>query len=66
LEVKTAFHKWVDRRVQEYGFVEDKDFWPFLTESTGGRPSKEYDITIAMAKELSMPRKLFDSPSSKD
>lgn len=54
LDVKTAFKDWIARRVEEYGFVEDKDFCSFLSESQGGRPAKEYAITIDMAKELSM------------
>lgn len=54
LEVQTAFKDWIARRVEEYGFVEDKDFCSFLSESQGGRPAKEYAITIDMAKELAM------------
>ena len=54
LEVRTQFKDWIARRIQEYGFVEEKDFCSFLSESTGGRPSKEYHISIPMAKELSM------------
>jgi phage anti-repressor protein len=37
-----------------YGFVEGKDFSTILRESTGGRPSIDHEITIAMAKELCM------------
>jgi anti-repressor protein len=54
LEVKTAFKDWFARRIEDYGFLEDKDFCSFLSESSGGRPSKEYYISIAMAKELAM------------
>jgi len=54
LEVGTHFKDWVVRRIQEYGFQEDRDFSSFLSESPGGRPSKEYAITLDMAKELSM------------
>lgn len=54
LEVKTEFKDWIARRIKEYGFIENKDFCSFLSESTGGRPSKEYAITLDMAKELSM------------
>jgi phage anti-repressor protein len=38
----------------EYGFSEDRDFWTFLSESTGGRPAEDHAITIPMAKELCM------------
>jgi phage anti-repressor protein len=54
LEVKTRFDTWFIRRVQEYGFQEDKDFCSILGESTGGRPSKDFAISIGMAKELGM------------
>lgn len=54
LEVRTAFKDWIDRRISEYGFEEGVDFCSFLSESTGGRPSKEYAITIETAKELAM------------
>ena len=54
LDVQTAFKDWIARRVEEYGFVEDKDFCSFLSESQGGRPAKEYAVTIDMAKELAM------------
>lgn len=35
-------------------FIEEKDFTTILGKSTGGRPAKEFHITIGMAKELSM------------
>ena len=38
----------------EYGFSEGKDFWTFLSESTGGRPSTNHQLTIPMAKEICM------------
>lgn len=54
LEVKTSFNDWINRRVQDYDFEEEKDFYSFLSESSGGRPTKEYAISINMAKELAM------------
>lgn len=54
LEVKTDFKHWISRRIEEFDFVEGLDFRSFLTESIGGRPAKEYAISIDMAKELSM------------
>ena len=54
LEVKTEFKNWIARRIEDYDFTEGKDFGSFLTESTGGRPAKEYALTIDMAKEISM------------
>ncbi len=54
LEVQTEFKNWIVRRIEEYSFEEDKDFRSFLTESTGGRPTKEYTLALDMAKELAM------------
>lgn len=54
LEVKTSFKDWIARRLQEYEFEEEIDFCSFLSESGGGRPAKEYAISIDMAKELAM------------
>jgi anti-repressor protein len=53
LGVETKFTTWFDRMC-EYGFEVQKDFFPFLGESNGGRPSTEIAITIDMAKEISM------------
>lgn len=53
LEVKTSFKDWINRMIA-YGFEEGKDFCSFLSESTGGRPNKEYAISIDMAKEICM------------
>mgnify|MGYP000911169588 CR=1 FL=1 len=54
LGISTAFKDWIARRVSDYGFQEGRDFCSFLSESQGGRPAKEYALTIDMAKELSM------------
>lgn len=53
LRIKTAFKDWFPRMC-EYGFEEGKDFCSKMSESTGGRPSKEYDISIDMAKQICM------------
>jgi len=53
LQVRTAYKDWFPRMC-EYGFVEDKDFSSFLSESTGGRPAFDHRLSIAMAKELCM------------
>lgn len=50
----TDFNVWIARRIEEYSFVEGKDFQSFLGESSGGRPPKEYILSIGMAKELAM------------
>lgn len=53
LEVKTPYDKWFPR-MSEYGFEEGLDFSTFLSESTGGRPAFNHQLTIDMAKELCM------------
>jgi len=57
LEVQTRFNDWMAARIEEYGFIENKDYLGFTEKSVkpqGGRPSKEYALTLDMAKELSM------------
>lgn len=53
LEVKTAFKDWFPR-MAEYGFEAEKDFCSKMSESTGGRPATDYDITVDMAKQICM------------
>ena len=53
LDVKTPYDKWFPR-MAEYGFVEGEDFSTFLSESTGGRPATDYEITVDMAKQICM------------
>lgn len=53
LKVETPYKKWFDR-MTEYGFSENSDFWTILSESTGGRPATDHQLTIPMAKELCM------------
>lgn len=53
LEVKTAYKDWFPRMC-EYGFTEGEDFCSILSESTGGRPAVNHQLTIPMAKEICM------------
>lgn len=53
LEVKTAYKDWFPRMCY-YGFADGIDFCSYLSESTGGRPAMDHQLTIAMAKELCM------------
>ena len=53
LQVKTAYMDWFPRMC-EYGFLEGVDFISFLRESSGGRPAKDHQLTIAIAKEICM------------
>lgn len=60
LGVGRDFSNWIKNRIEEYGFVENQDFEVFAKigeNPNGGRPSKEYAISLDMAKELSMVEK---------
>ena len=51
------FANWIKNRIEKYGFVENQDFLSFLETTkkpSGGRPSREYYITLDMAKQLTM------------
>jgi len=61
LESKRQFANWIQERIQQYDFVEGRDYVVieevsnnFVKKPSGGRPSKEYHISLDMAKELSM------------
>lgn len=58
LEVKTQFKDWMPRRIEEYGFEENRDFTVLKNEHgrnvSGKFSSKEYIISLDMAKELAM------------
>jgi len=54
LEVNHHFRDWIRNAIRDYSFIEGKDFSYFFSKSKGGRPSKDYAITVDMAKELSM------------
>ena len=53
LGISTRYNDWFPRMC-EYGFVEGQDFYSFLSESSGGRPSTDHQMTIEMAKEICM------------
>lgn len=54
LEVATRFNDWITARIHDFGFVENQDFVTFTENPVKGRPSKEYALSLDMAKELSM------------
>jgi anti-repressor protein len=57
LEIKSKFADWMQRRIEEYGFVENHDFTVILKNENnlnGGNKFKEYAISLDMAKELAM------------
>lgn len=57
LEAGKDFSTWIRDRIQQYGFLENQDYIVFANfgeNPKGGRPAKEYAITLDMAKEMSM------------
>ena len=54
LEVNTKFSQWIQDRIENYTFQEGQDFFLIFGKSTGGRPKKEYFLSLDMAKELAM------------
>jgi phage anti-repressor protein len=57
LKVKSKFADWIKNRITKYDFVENKDYNLIsknLETRTGGTIVKEYNITLDMAKEISM------------
>lgn len=50
---KDAFANWMRDRIEQYGFSEGSDYFG-ISQKTGGRPRKDYRVTINMAKELAM------------
>lgn len=53
LNIESNFTTWF-KRMCEYGFEEGRDFFPKMEESTGGRPSKEFNVSVDMAKQICM------------
>lgn len=54
LQIKTKPTIWFYRLVENYGFIEQKDFFPKMGNIQVGRPQLNYDLSIGMAKEISM------------
>jgi len=57
LEIGKVFGTWINDRIKQYKFKRGEDFEVFTDSGknlSGGRPAKEYELTIDMAKELSM------------
>lgn len=59
LQVGKRYASWIVERIAEYGFVQDQDFLISQNRETkpgrgGDRRSKDYHITLDMAKELAM------------
>lgn len=55
LKSETRFNDWIARRLDEIDAIENVEFYSFLSKTpNGGRPSKEYIVTISLAKEIAM------------
>jgi phage anti-repressor protein len=54
LQITTRFNDWIQRRIQEFGFEDNQDFYSILSKSVFGRKPTEYHLTMDMAKELAM------------
>ncbi len=54
MESGQKFADWIKNRIEKYDFKEGKDFFLTLGKSHSGRPSKDYYLTLSMAKELAM------------
>ncbi|ETS07662.1 antA/AntB antirepressor family protein [Bartonella henselae] len=57
LEAKRDFSNWIKDRINKYSFIENQDYIVFANfgeNLQGGRPSKDYALTLSVAKELSM------------
>ncbi len=62
LQVQSRFNDWIERRIQEYEFVENQDYTcltqKIVTQTKAGKKGaavqKEYELSLHMAKELAM------------
>lgn len=60
MEVGKRFTTWIQDRIKSYGFIEGQDYVvtevspSFGNNNSGGRPSKEYYLTLDTAKEIAM------------
>lgn len=54
LMIKSNFLDWIKNRISDFGFLENQDFATVAKNLAGGGKSKEYFISIGMAKELCM------------
>ncbi|EHZ3910457.1 antA/AntB antirepressor family protein [Salmonella enterica] len=57
LGVGKVFAAWISARIAEYEFVENQDYISFFQNGKkpqGGRPTKDYHLTLDTAKELAM------------
>jgi phage anti-repressor protein len=54
LGINKPMTQWFEYQTERAMLVENEDFITIMLESTGGRPSKEYAISLNAAKEIAM------------
>lgn len=55
LEVASYHADWIRRRIENYGFIENKDYYVDQYSTVrGGKKRKSYLITVDMSKHLAM------------
>lgn len=54
LNSRQEFANWIKNRIDEYRFIEGKDFSINLSKSVFGRPKHEYVLSLRMAEHLGM------------
>jgi anti-repressor protein len=54
LEVQSKYADWIKNRIDKYYFAENQDYVTFSKNLENGGRSKEYGLTLDMAKELCM------------
>jgi phage anti-repressor protein len=52
IQSKTEYYHWINRKISDADLIEGKDFTSKLTESTGGRPKREYFFSLDACKEI--------------
>lgn len=66
LGIKTHVTTWIQRRIEEYGFIEGIDFIRVSTLKTGNPTAQiDYFLSLGMAKELSMVEKTKKSQQAR-
>ena len=54
LGVKTEFKDWIARRIKRLRLCREHGLLLIFERNSGGRPSKEFSVSLGMAKELAM------------
>lgn len=54
LGIGRDFSNWMRKLIDDYGFEAGEDYSPVLAKSSGGRPKKDYLLSLDVAKEIAM------------